>query len=335
LDDVLAAEFIAVKDDPAELQTFVNTILAQGWQEDGEQIDENGLIARAEPFDINQIPPECLAISVGCDVQDDRIEATICGWTRNECLVLEHEVIFGSFTDAATWRELDALLRSTWQHPGGGRLRVDAAVIDAGDGDHFDTVVAFCAPRIRRRIFSGKGMSGARPGFAFTKDRRQGNRLALIGVDTLKTAIYERLQRGTTIRFSDTLQPVYYEQLTSERRVIRYAKGRPIRRFERIGRKAAEALDCLVYATAARQALQINFDQRERELRLISPTPPPAAQESETGSEVVPSGQPPQPQRDRDSREYHSAFLESRQPHNWVRDGGPLRRPGSWFDRDR
>ena len=31
----LAAEFLAAKEDPAELQTFVNCILAQGWREAG------------------------------------------------------------------------------------------------------------------------------------------------------------------------------------------------------------------------------------------------------------------------------------------------------------
>jgi phage terminase large subunit GpA-like protein len=67
-------------------------------------------------------------------------------------------------------------------------------------------------------------------------------------------------RRGATIRFSDTLEPVYFEQLASERRVIRYVKGRPVRRFERI---AAESLDALVYAYAARQALSSNFDRRE------------------------------------------------------------------------
>jgi phage terminase large subunit GpA-like protein len=320
----LAEEFIAVKGDPAELQAFCNTILAQGWQEDGEQIDENALHRRAEPFDINRIPEEALSITVGCDVQDDRLEATTCGWTRqNECLVLEHTVIFGSFTDEATWRELDELLRSRFTHPGGGVLQVDAAVIDAGDGDRYDTVMNFCAPRLRRRIFAGKGMAGARPGFQLTKSKQVKGRLALIGVDTLKTAIYDRLQRGTTIRFSDTLEPVYYEQLASERRVIRYVKGRPVRRFERIGRKAAESLDALVYATAARQAFQINFDQRENLLHLTVPTPrldnPPEA------------GAPTEPRRDWDLNEYHSAFAPNqRWTSNWMdRD----RRRG-WMDRD-
>jgi hypothetical protein len=60
----LAAEFIAAKDDPAELQTFVNTILAQGWREAGEEVDDATLMMRAEPFGLNHIPSEVLLITV-------------------------------------------------------------------------------------------------------------------------------------------------------------------------------------------------------------------------------------------------------------------------------
>ena len=154
----LAAEFIQAKDDPAELQTFVNTILAQGWREAGSEIDETSLIARAEPFDLNSIPPEVLAITIGCDTQDDRLEATVVGWTRESvALVLGHFVIWGSFTDQSTWDELDELLRTRWKHPKGGMLKVDAALVDSGDGDHYDYVMSFCVPRLSRRVLSVEG----------------------------------------------------------------------------------------------------------------------------------------------------------------------------------
>lgn len=267
----LAAEFLAAKNDPAELQVFTNTILAQGWSTPSI-IDEGTLSSRKEPFDLNAIHPEVLSITIGADVQDDRIEASVCGWNRfGECFVLAHEVIWGSFTDDATWTELAELLRQTWRHPNGGTLKVDAAVIDAGDGEHFDTVMNFCVPKISRRVFPGKGMFGARPGFAMAKGKKVGNRLALIGVDTLKGQIFDKLQHGRGIRFSRDLEAVYFEQLASERLVVRYVRGQPVRRFERIGRARAEALDCLVYAHAARQSFRIPFDQREAELRSTEP----------------------------------------------------------------
>jgi phage terminase large subunit GpA-like protein len=63
----LAQEFLASKSDPAELQVFSNTILAQGWSTPS-MIDEASLAARAEPFDLNNVPAEVLTITAGVDV---------------------------------------------------------------------------------------------------------------------------------------------------------------------------------------------------------------------------------------------------------------------------
>jgi phage terminase large subunit GpA-like protein len=219
---------------------------------------------------LDGIPAEVLVVTIGCDVQDDRLEATVVGWTRTgEALVLAHFVIWGSFQDETTWAEFDETLRTKWKHSFGGMLKVDATVIDCGDGDHYDTVMNFAAPRIKYRTFAGKGVFGSRPGFAIAKKGKVGGRLAIIGVDVLKTVTFDRLQRGRSIRFSHTLELSYFEQLAAEKRIVRHRKGRPVRRFERVSQRArAEALDALVYAFAAKQALpNINWDRREAQLK--------------------------------------------------------------------
>jgi phage terminase large subunit GpA-like protein len=274
----LAAEFLAAKDDPAELQVFVNTVLAEGWQEAGAELDEDLLAARAEPFDLQHIPPEVLLISCGCDLQDDRAELTICGWTREAtCLVLGHVVIWGSVADDPTlWIEIDELLKSKWKHPHGGWLRVDSACLDCSDGDHFDKVIAFCAPRASRKIMAVKGVAGPRPALVASHTKmKHGGRLWLCGVDGLKGVIFSKLARGSSIRFSNSLGPEYYDQIASEKRVTRYARGKPVRRFERLPGKRAEALDALVYATAARSVVTIQMDTRADDLRNATPAAAP------------------------------------------------------------
>jgi phage terminase large subunit GpA-like protein len=160
----LATEFLAAKDDPATLQVFVNTILGQGWREAAEEVSETELQTRAEPFGLDAIPPEVIAVTAGVDIQDDRAEVSLIGWTKTgEMLVLAHLIVWGSPDDHGTWAELDALLRSRWQHPHGGSLRIDAAIIDSGDGDWTQAVYNFAFPRLARRILAGKGMAGARP----------------------------------------------------------------------------------------------------------------------------------------------------------------------------
>ena len=261
----LAAEFIAAKGQPDQLQTFVNTILAEGWKESAEELDESELSARAEPWSLEAIPPEVLLVTAGVDVQDDRLEVTFVGWTRTDALILAHCVVWGAVHDDSTWLELDELLRSTWPHPNGGTPRLDAAIIDSGSGGHTDIVYSFCGPRFGRHIVAGKGVAGTRPAVqaAQTKGR---NKLFLIGVDGLKAQILARLDKGRSIRFSHSLEPAYYEQLTSERRVVRYVRGQPVRRFERKPGMRAEALDCLVYAMAARNLVNPNLERRAEDL---------------------------------------------------------------------
>lgn len=271
----LAAEFLAAKGDPAMLQVFANTILGQGWQGAGDDLDEEALHARAEPFSLDAIPAEVLAVTCGVDVQDDRLEVTVLGWSRTEIFILGHIVIWGSPGDDATWRELDELLRTRWRHPHGGWLKVDAAVVDAGDGDWTDTVYRFCFPRAGRRIMAGKGMFGARPAIQASASKVKGGRLFIIGVDSLKGQLLHRLSHGRSIRFSGTLEPHWFEQLCAERRMLTYVRGQPVRRFERIKGRRAEALDCVIYAMAARQQAVVMLDQREEELKSDRPPPVP------------------------------------------------------------
>lgn len=268
----LAAEFLASKGDPDTLQTFVNTILAQGWKDAADELEEGELAARAEDWGLDAIPPEVLFVTAGVDVQDDRLETTLVGWTRDASLILGHVVIYGSPGDDSTWAELDDLLRTSWPHPRGGTLRLDSAVIDSGDGGWTERVYAFCRPRFGRKVMAGKGVAGTRPPIALSQSK--GVKLFLIGVDGLKSQILTRLSRGRTIRFSDRLETAWYEQLASERRVVKYVRGQPVRRFERKPGMRAEALDCTVYAFAARHLVTANQDRREEELSTPTALPP-------------------------------------------------------------
>ena len=156
----LAAEFIAAKGHPDQLQTFVNTILAEGWREAAEEIDEAELAGRRERFGLDALPPEALVLTAGVDVQRDRLEIVVLGHGKTEIFVLAQHVIWGSPHEDTTWAELDDFLRGQWEHPNGGTLRLDAVGIDAGDGETMDAVLAFCRPRFARRVVAIKGASG-------------------------------------------------------------------------------------------------------------------------------------------------------------------------------
>jgi phage terminase large subunit GpA-like protein len=273
----LAGEFVSAKDDPTTLQTFVNTILGQGWKGEGDELDDEGLAERGEDFGMNAVPANVLALTVGCDVQHDRLELTFVGWSEDGvAYVLGHRVIWGQWDDEGTWSDMDDLLRQTYPHALGGRIGVDAVAVDAGDGTTMHTVTAFCQPRTRRRIMAIKGAPGNRPMIERAGSKtKTGARLWIVGVDTIKALVFGRLSRGGTIRLSADLPRVWFEQCASERVIVKYTRGQPVRSFVRITGRRAEALDCLVYAFAARQVVNVDWERRRADLAEVG-TPAPA-----------------------------------------------------------
>ena len=268
---ILAREYLAAKDHPDRMQVFVNTVLGLPWRETADDVDPNTLAARAEPFGLAAIPAEVLVITAGIDVQHDRLEIAFLGHGRDQTFVLGNAVVWGAWDAETTWAELDEALRTTWRHPLGGTIRVDAAAVDAGDGSTMDRVLAFVRPRYPRRVVAIKGASGNRPAIKVSDSK--GSKLWIVGVDGIKGQLANRLSRGSTIRFSADLEPRFYDELTSERLVLRYVRGMPVRAWERIPGRRAECLDAVVYALAVRGLVGANLDAREAELRL-APEPP-------------------------------------------------------------
>lgn len=271
----LAAEFLIAKQNPQTLQTFTNLVLGEPWRTEGEDFDEHELFARRQPFTLASIPDDVLFLTVGVDCQDDRLEAAIVGHGRNDIYILGHSIFWGAIDGEAVWEELDSLLREQWQHPHGGTLRIDAAVIDSGDGGHSDIVHRFTRPRFGRRIVSGKGVAGFSRPF-LQRSSAKGQNLWLVGSDAVKSQLFARVARNSGIHFSESLEAVFFEQFASERRVVRYVRGVPQARFERIPGRRAETLDCTAYAWAARSLIGMNLDRRAEELAsAAAPSPRP------------------------------------------------------------
>lgn len=260
----LAAEFLQAKRSPTTLKPWLNTVLGEAWRGEGDDLDSTDFAALQRPFGMETVPEDALVLTVGGDVQKDRVELTYTGWTADgDMRVLGHVPIWGDPTDAETWIEVEDALRRQFRHPLGGVLNVDAAVIDSGNWA--DQVYDFCRPRTARRVLPGKGVSGfSRPSIAFSTSRKV--RLALIGVDGVKLALHQRLTHGETILFSGDLSGDYFEQIRAERLVTKFSRGRPMRVWEVISGRRNEALDTLSYSYAARQLVGLDMERRADDL---------------------------------------------------------------------
>ena len=113
----IAVEFLAAKKSPETLKAFLNTVLAELWEETHEvATDAHALWNRCEPFEA-EAPDGVALITAGVDVQADRLELEIAGWGRDEeSWSIAYHVIPGDVTRNEVWEHLEGLLLSENLH---------------------------------------------------------------------------------------------------------------------------------------------------------------------------------------------------------------------------
>lgn len=259
------------------LQTFVNVSLAETWEDDGEHVDETGLMDRREDYPA-RVPMAGVVLTAGVDVQPDRLECEVVAWGRGEeSWSVDYNIIYGDPDLPEVWQELDDYLDQRFAHESGVELSIYATAIDSG-GSNTQSVYNYCKKRRSSRRFAikGKGGEGIPIVSAPTKrktGRRSGRPVELfsLGVDQAKTLLYKRLlldgEGPGHCHFPAHYQEEYFRQLTGEKCVTRYVKGFPKREWVKTYNRN-EALDCRVYAYAA--LLIINPNIERHRARLLS-----------------------------------------------------------------
>jgi len=260
----IAVEHGKVMKDPARLQVWVNTKLGESWEDQaGDTVPADPLMDRREVWG-EDLPEGVAVLTAGVDVQGDRLELQVVGWGRDEeGWVVDYRVIWGDPSGPRVWADLDLALQATYPHAKAvPDLPIRAVAIDTG-GHHTKAAYEFCRTRLNRRIWAIKGRGG--PGVPVwprrpTRTNKGKIPLFIVGVDSVKDAVYARLKLTEPgpgfVHFSRDRDAEYFRQLTAERVVTRFEKGRPIRSWQpkRDGERN-EALDTFVYASAALQGL--------------------------------------------------------------------------------
>lgn len=284
----LVAEAIGAKASPEHLRKFVNTALAETWKEKIEVLDARALAGRREPYGYLSAPAAVRLVVFGADTQDDRIEVSFLGFGDDEeSWVLRHEVILGDTSKKTVWDQLDKLIREPVLTVDGRRLVAQAGCIDS-QGHRGAMVHSFCRSKERRRVYAVKGTANDARGSKLiwpktpSRTKNSGDKLYVVGVDTAKDALAASLAilpdkdgqpTPRAIHFPDTdLSADYFEQLTAEKAVTVYQHNSAFRRWvlkERDLRN--EALDCFVYAIAARLSLPMRLDKKTARNRQKSP----------------------------------------------------------------
>ena len=261
------SEFEAVASDPAQLKVFVNTVLAETWEENySAKLDADSLRSRVEGFTQYQAPAGVLVVTAGIDVQHDRLEIQHVGWgVGEEAWVLGYAVISGDPSDPDTWEQALEAIDTPIAHPSGAELQAVAVAVDEGDGTMTNEVRAFSRANKSRHVLSIKGMPGSRPpiGKPTAVDINirgdkvpRGAAMYPVGVDGVKSTLYARMKRiertgPGAFHFCADLPPDYFAQLTAEKQAVKMVNGFAKRYWKKEDQARNEALDTLVYAYAA------------------------------------------------------------------------------------
>ena len=279
----MVANFLEAKKLPDTLKTFVNTSLAESWDEyqEGSGIESEKIHERAEKYDA-EVPNGVYLLTAAVDVQDDRLEVEILGWGLDrETWSIKHQVIQGDPATSSVWNELSDILLDKYHHATGLQLPITCTLIDVG-GHHAEDVYKYVrkAALEKRRIFGVRGHSvRGQPIFAkLSRNNSYKVKVFYCGTDTAKEMIYSYLALAKAgagyMHHSAEYDAAYFEQLTAERKIIAREKGRSVVKWVTPSGKRNEALDLKVYNFCAYAVLKPNMqmvkERFEHEVKLLN-----------------------------------------------------------------
>jgi len=278
---------------PETLKTFVNTMLGESWDTKNERPDIEGLESRAEDYEAD-VPLGALLLTAGVDTQPNRLECSIWGWgLEGECWLIYHEILWGDTSKQQVWSELEELLTEEFKcertTATGERLvrTIDAACIDAGGHNAEDVKNFTKAHRGNKWLAIFGRATGAKEAITTKPTRMQGGALLwAVGPNIIKDKLFATLKVTDPgpgyVHFpkvydedgKEVENTEYFKQLTAEKRSRKQKKFDPKDPFghsqylyKKI-RERNEALDCMVYAYAAKEHLRPNFPELLRKENL-------------------------------------------------------------------
>lgn len=258
------------------LRVFINTMLAEGWEDRGARMEAHTLMSRREDYGEGiEVPAGASLLTCGVDVQVDRFELQVVAWgMADERWVVDWRAIPGDPKQPETRASLLEALSRKYAHALGPLVPIRSTCIDSGYATEevYDFVLAHQA----RRFYATKGFAGksGEPIVGKPSEKRYGRasrpvRLYPINVDDAKSDVLASLAQPTSgpcaMHFSirlDTINEEFFAQLCAEHRETRYNKsGIATHSVWVQDRERNEGFDTAVLALAARRLANPNIRQ--------------------------------------------------------------------------
>jgi phage terminase large subunit GpA-like protein len=258
----IVQEWLEVKDNPAMLKVFVNTVLGECWEERGENTKYEIVYARRETYHTGEIPEECYFITFGADVQKDRIELQLVAWGRNkESWAIDYKTFYGDTSDinSDAWVGLDDFIKTTYFHPLYGEIGILIGCIDSNYNS--PVVYSFCEQY--ENLYPVRGDSHAKKD-KFYQPRAvagYGTTRYDLCVDLFKDEFYgylkkrEKREDGSYptgfCHFPIDFDEEFFKGLTAEIKIKKISRAGNVSYAYKKIRERNEQLDTRVYALAA------------------------------------------------------------------------------------
>ena len=264
-------KYLKAKGNPPQEKVVYNTCFAETY-EYSENAENEVELLNSREFYPAELPPNVLLLTAAIDVQGHRLEFEVVGWTRTEeSYGIWRGIISGSPNRLETWQELDKILDREFSFHNGKKLKIARTFIDSGFATRM--VYEYCSKNHFKGRFAikGKGAAGLPLLYQYSYPKGFGITLTILGVNDGKQEIFSRLQnkmmhfpREDTFITRRGYDSVYFNQLLSEKRVLKRASGVAYFAFEPKKKGIRnESLDLAVYNYAAMRSMNVNWAELE------------------------------------------------------------------------
>lgn len=248
----IAAEWLKSQDDTAELQNFINSWLAEPW-EDTKMTTKPGLVFdRQTDLEPYVIPDWAKILTAGVDVQETSFYWTIRAWGD---YLTSQNIAHGQ---ALSWQEVDDVMNLEYLKENGDPMVVSLCLVDSGD--QTDMVYDFCVTHSDYAV-ACKGANHAQLSpYKISKinkenSRAYGMQLVLVDGGAYKDMIAGRMRRengrGSWMVYNG-VDEEYAKQVTAEHKVTVKKNGVTKQVWQpKTKHIDNHFLDCEVYALAA------------------------------------------------------------------------------------
>ena len=271
-----AAEFLYATGYPDRMRVFTNTVLGELYEEKGQGLEDVPLMERREKYPA-KLPEKIEVVTVGVDVQGDRLECEIIGWAADgENWSLDYRVLWGNTQLLETYEQLEYVWELEWLRQDGVLLAVDALGIDVGynpsekgNTEDVDSNVIYdwveSASKLHR-VFAVKGSSTRVEGVVkWTRAGKRRLKLWLVDGEQIKDVVLKRLRiepgNPGSSHFPLHYEKPYFMMLTAEEKKLKAG-----RRVWMKVRERNEAVDTRQYAYASMLILKPKWGHIKRRM---------------------------------------------------------------------